>query len=108
MNTPPHVDLLELVTGATSQDLEPGASIIVLHGLGADGSDFLPVAQAMDLSPVGPVRYVFPSAPVRPVTINGGYAMRAWYDIIRLPTNRVVCARKTSLVCANPRPSWSS
>ena len=81
MNTPPHVDLLELVTGATSQDLEPGASIIVLHGLGADGSDFLPVAQAMDLSPVGPVRYVFPSAPVRPVTINGGYAMRAWYDI---------------------------
>ncbi len=71
---------LELIEGQTGPD--PKASIIVLHGLGADGNDFVPVAQQMDLSAVGPVRYVFPSAPVRPVTINNGYEMRAWYDIL--------------------------
>jgi len=62
----------------------PGAtaSIIVLHGLGADGNDFVPIAQELDLAAVGPVRYVFPHAPIRPVTINGGYRMRAWYDIL--------------------------
>lgn len=60
----------------------PGASIIVLHGLGADGSDFLPISEELDLSTVGPVRFVFPHAPTRPVTINGGYVMRAWYDIL--------------------------
>jgi phospholipase/carboxylesterase len=57
----------------------PQHTIIWLHGLGADGSDFLPVAQAMQL-PI-PVRYIFPHAPHRPVTINNGYVMRAWYDI---------------------------
>jgi phospholipase/carboxylesterase len=57
------------------------ASVVVLHGLGADGNDFVPIAQELDLSAVGPVRFVFPSAPVRPVTIKGGYVMRAWYDI---------------------------
>jgi phospholipase/carboxylesterase len=61
---------------------DPVASIVVLHGLGADGSDFMPVAQQLDLSAVGPVRYVFPHAPMRAVTINGGYRMRAWYDIL--------------------------
>ena len=60
----------------------PVASIIVLHGLGADGNDFVPVAQEMDLSALGDVRFVFPHAPVMPVTINGGYEMRAWYDIL--------------------------
>ncbi|MFT3822244.1 MAG: alpha/beta hydrolase fold domain-containing protein [Rubrivivax sp.] len=65
----------------TSTD-RPAASIIVLHGLGADGTDFLPFADEIDLSPVGPVRWVLPRAPVRPVTINGGHAMRAWYDIL--------------------------
>lgn len=58
------------------------ASIIVLHGLGADGTDFLPFADEIDLGGVGPVRWVFPRAPVRPVTINNGYRMRAWYDIV--------------------------
>ena len=57
------------------------ASIIVLHGLGADGTDFLPFADQVDLSAVGPVRWVLPRAPVRPVTVNNGYRMRAWYDI---------------------------
>ena len=60
----------------------PTASIIILHGLGADGNDFVPVAEELDLSSVGPVRFVFPHGPTRPVTINGGYVMRAWYDIL--------------------------
>jgi len=71
---------LELLEGQTGPD--PKATIIVLHGLGADGNDFVPIAQQLDLSAAGPVRYVFPSAPVRPVTINNGYRMRAWYDIL--------------------------
>ena len=57
----------------------PQHCIIWLHGLGADGEDFIPVAQEMNL-PVA-VRYLFPHAPEQPVTINGGYIMRAWYDI---------------------------
>lgn len=74
------IELIEFTTGG-NPDAQPAASIVVLHGLGADGRDFVPVAQAMDLSAVGPVRFVLPSAPVRPVTLNGGYEMRAWYDI---------------------------
>jgi phospholipase/carboxylesterase len=58
----------------------PQHSIIWLHGLGADGEDFIPVAEEMEL-PVA-VRYIFPHAPMRPVTINNGYVMRAWYDIL--------------------------
>jgi phospholipase/carboxylesterase len=58
------------------------ATIIILHGLGADGTDFLSFADELKLDAVGPVRYVFPRAPVRPVTINGGHQMRAWYDIL--------------------------
>ena len=57
------------------------ASVVILHGLGADGTDFLPFADELDLGPVGPVRFVFPRAPQRPVTANGGARMRAWYDI---------------------------
>ncbi len=68
---------LELQSGPN-----PVASIVVLHGLGADGNDFVPIAQELDLSAVGGVRFVFPHAPVRPVTLNGGYQMRAWYDIL--------------------------
>jgi phospholipase/carboxylesterase len=80
MNTPPSIELIEFTTGS-DPSAQPVASIVVLHGLGADGSDFVPIAQAMDMSAIGPVRFVFPSAPVRPVTINGGHQMRAWYDI---------------------------
>jgi phospholipase/carboxylesterase len=69
-----------------SIELNPGvearATIVILHGLGADGTDFLSVADELDLSAVGPVRWVFPRAPVMPVTINGGQPMRAWYDIL--------------------------
>lgn len=74
------LDCIELVTGPHPQ-AQPVASVVVLHGSGAEGNDFVPIAQELDLSAVGPVRFVFPSAPVRPVTINGGYVMRAWYDI---------------------------
>ncbi len=59
---------------------DPRHSIIWLHGLGADGEDFVPIAEELEL-PV-PVRYIFPHAPMRPVSINGGYVMRAWYDIL--------------------------
>ncbi len=58
------------------------ATVIMLHGLGADGTDFLPMADEIDLSRVGPVRWVLPRAGERPVTINNGYRMRAWYDIL--------------------------
>ena len=71
------LDAIDMSTGA-----QPTACVIVLHGLGADGNDFVPIAQAMDLRAIGPVRFVFPHAPVMPVTINNGYAMRAWYDIL--------------------------
>jgi phospholipase/carboxylesterase len=66
----------------------PGASLIVLHGLGADGHDFVPIAQELDLAAVGGARFVFPHAPMRPVTLNGGYVMRAWYDILGTPLAR--------------------
>ena len=70
---------LEIIEIETAPN--PTATIIILHGLGADGNDFVPIAQEFDLSSVGPVRFIFPSAPTRAVTINGGYVMRAWYDI---------------------------
>ena len=60
----------------------PVATLIILHGLGADGRDFVPIAEQLDLSSIGPVRFLFPCAPHRPVTINGGYVMRAWYDLL--------------------------
>ena len=61
---------------------EPTASIIWLHGLGADGYDFVPVVRELEILQAPPARFVFPHAPTRPVTINGGYVMRAWYDIL--------------------------
>jgi phospholipase/carboxylesterase len=61
---------------------EAQAAVIVLHGLGADGTDFLSFADEMRLSSIGPVRWVFPRAPERAVTINNGHRMRAWYDIL--------------------------
>src|SRR5689334_2716948 len=69
--------MIEIETGP-----DPVASIIWLHGLGADGHDFEPIVPELDLP--RPVRFVFPHAPVRPVTLNGGMPMRAWYDIIQL------------------------
>ena len=71
------LECIEIETGP-----KPAACVIVLHGLGADGNDFVPFAQELDLTAVGPVRFVFPHAPVMPVTVNNGFRMRAWYDIL--------------------------
>jgi len=73
---PEILDAIELETAP-----KPTTSVIWLHGLGADGSDFVPVVEALEL-PAAPIRFVFPHAPMQPVTINGGYVMRAWYDIL--------------------------
>ena len=70
------MDAVELETGPG-----PAASVIWLHGLGADGHDFEPIVPELRLPK--PVRFVFPHAPVRPVTINQGMRMRAWYDILQ-------------------------
>lgn len=74
--------LLETVEGETGAN--PAWTILWLHGLGADGHDFAPIVPEL-LRPHWPaIRFVFPHAPVRPVTINGGARMRAWYDIAHL------------------------
>jgi len=74
-------------------ELEHGANpqyaVIWLHGLGADGSDFVPVVPELGLAGAPGIRFIFPHAPAIPVTCNGGYVMPAWYDIISLePTSR--------------------
>lgn len=74
------MNALEIIEHETGP--EPTATVIILHGLGADGNDFVPISRELDLSAVGPVRFVFPHAPVIPVTINNGMRMRAWYDIL--------------------------
>jgi phospholipase/carboxylesterase len=79
---------MTLATIEMNPAAEPTATLIVLHGLGADGSDFVPMCDALDLAAVGAVRFVMPRAPERPVTINNGYRMRAWYDILGTETQR--------------------
>jgi phospholipase/carboxylesterase len=73
--------LLMLETIEIETAPHPRATIMLMHGLGADGNDFVSITQELDLRAVGPVRFVFPNAPIMPVTINGGYKMPAWYDI---------------------------
>lgn len=79
------------MTTLQTLELDPGvparATVVILHGLGADGTDFLPFADELGLDAVGPVRFVFPRAPVRAVTANGGHRMRAWYDILAFGGN---------------------
>jgi phospholipase/carboxylesterase len=60
----------------------PTVAVIWLHGLGADGNDFVPVVRELNLDGCPAIRFIFPHAPIMPVTINGGYEMRAWYDIL--------------------------
>ena len=69
-------DAVEIETGRG-----PAAAVIWLHGLGADGHDFEPIVPELVLPGERSLRFIFPHAPMRPVTLNGGYAMRAWYDI---------------------------
>ncbi len=72
------------VTVEVTSGKSPEGSVIWLHGLGASGHDFEPIVPDLDLSGRLSLRFVFPHAPVRPVTINGGMEMRAWYDILTL------------------------
>lgn len=67
---------IELTTGPN-----PTHSIIWMHGLGADGNDFVPIIDELDLPETASIRFIFPHAPKQPVTVNGGFIMRAWYDI---------------------------
>lgn len=71
--------LLECIETETGPD--PTHAVIWLHGLGADGSDFAPLVPQLQSSNKPAIRFVFPHAPVRPITVNNGFAMRAWYDI---------------------------
>ena len=66
---------------------DPTASVIWLHGLGADGNDFVPIVPELKLPATLALRFLFPHAPVRKVTINNGIAMRAWYDIAAADLN---------------------
>lgn len=72
-------DVVEVVTGDN-----PIGSVIWLHGLGADGHDFEPIVPELQIPATMPLRFLFPHAPVQAVTVNGGMAMRSWYDILSL------------------------
>jgi phospholipase/carboxylesterase len=78
------LELIELATGA-----EPKGTVIWMHGLGADGWDFVPIVRELPLPEDLQLRFIFPHAPVRPVTINNGHEMRAWYDIKMNDISRV-------------------
>ena len=84
MNT--SLQVIERKTGPADQPAD--AAIIWMHGLGADANDFVPLVPELDLrsrngQPMS-IRFVFPNAPVMPVTVNGGMSMRAWYDILHM------------------------
>ncbi|MBC7573005.1 MAG: alpha/beta hydrolase [Herminiimonas sp.] len=72
--------MLEFIEVETAPN--PTIAVIWLHGLGADGNDFVPIVQEVDLSGCPPIRFIFPHAPVMAVTVNNGNRMRAWYDIL--------------------------
>ena len=91
----PHI---ELATGA-----DPVGTVIWMHGLGADGWDFVPIVRELPLAPGMTLRFIFPHAPERPVTINNGAVMRAWYDIAmndlaRLPDERGIRESQAEVV----------
>ncbi len=64
--------------------IDPTHTILWMHGLGADGNDFVPIIDELELPPDSRTRFVFPHAPMRPVSINNGFVMRAWYDVLNL------------------------
>ena len=73
------LDCIEVITNEN-----PTAAVIWMHGLGADGSDFVPIVRELDLTGCPGIRFIFPNADSIPVTINGGYVMPAWYDILAM------------------------
>ncbi len=76
---------IEIETGP-----DPDSSVIWLHGLGADGNDFAPIVPELNLPADLSIRFIFPHAPTMPVTINGGFIMPAWYDILEMTIDRNV------------------
>lgn len=91
------LETIELETGR-----EPDAAVVWLHGLGADGNDFVPVVRELRLPAHMRIRFVFPHAPMMPVTINNGYVMRAWYDVTfdgldRRPDTRGILASQRAV-----------
>lgn len=73
-------ELLENIEIETAPN--PQVAVIWMHGLGADGNDFVPLVKELDLTGLPGIRFIFPHAKQMPVTINNGYVMRAWYDIV--------------------------
>ena len=80
--------MLEFLTLETTHQVD--AAVIWLHGLGADGNDFKAIVPSLNLPKSAAIRFIFPHAPMRPVTINGGMPMRAWYDILEMSLERKV------------------
>lgn len=76
MLTPVLLSAIEIETGTS-----PAYTILWMHGLGADGNDFVPIVNELKLPAEKQIRFIFPHAPARPITINNGYVMRAWYNI---------------------------
>lgn len=94
----PLLPAIELATGH-----HPVGTVIWLHGLGADGNDFVPIVRELALPEDKPLRFIFPHAPIRPVSINNGYAMRAWFDMGMGSANPILVPGQSS------RPGvWSS
>ena len=77
-----NIESIEIQTG-----MDPTFAVIWLHGLGADGHDFEPIVPELGLPEEIAVRFIFPHAPERPITVNGGMVMRGWYDISDLPVS---------------------
>jgi phospholipase/carboxylesterase len=82
------MNTMKINESAAAVTLEPevpaNAAVIWLHGLGADGNDFVPIVPELRLPPAISARFIFPHAPVRPISLNGGMKMRGWYDIVSL------------------------
>ena len=91
MSTLPFLETIEIETAPS-----PQSAVIWMHGLGADGHDFAPIVRELDLSGCTGIRFVFPHAETMPVTINNGYVMRAWYDILGMDLVR----REDAKACA--------
>jgi phospholipase/carboxylesterase len=84
-------------------DLPARSTVILLHGLGADGNDFVPMVAELGLPAEMAVRFIFPNAPAIPVTINGGYVMPAWYDITEINIDRKIDAAQLIASAENIR-----
>lgn len=81
-----HTDLLSTIE--LENGIDPTHTILWLHGLGADGNDFVPIIDELELPSASRIRFIFPHAPMRPVSINNGFVMRAWYDVLNLNFNQ--------------------